>query len=118
MSSSIYVIRLFPYYSLTSRITYSRVERKHSDLKKPDSSVGDDGVLGKENRSSSNSNSKLKNSLERVANEVQNSVKRIQIKPITAEKYTPSKSQVSSKILLLLCNVEKLYDTFYIVLQL
>ncbi|XP_024978090.1 uncharacterized protein LOC112515478 isoform X2 [Cynara cardunculus var. scolymus] len=89
--------------SASSRMTYSHqigsdflnrwVERKHTDLKKPDSSVGDDGVLGKENRSSSNSNSKLKNSPERIANKVQNSVKRIPVKSVTAEKRTPPKLQ-------------------------
>lgn len=89
--------------SASSRIAYPhqigsdflnrRLERKHSDLERPDSSVGDDGVLGKENRSSCNSNSKLKSSPERIANEVQNSAKKIQIKPVTAAKRTPPKSQ-------------------------
>ncbi|KAJ9562253.1 hypothetical protein OSB04_007413 [Centaurea solstitialis] len=89
--------------SASSRMAYThqtgsdllnrRVERKPADLKKVDSLVGNDGVLGKENRSSSNSNSELKTSPERVANEVQSSVKRIQIKTVTAEKRTPPKSQ-------------------------
>lgn len=64
-----------------------------ADLKKLDSSIGDDGVLGKENRSSSNSNSKITNSPEKITNEVQNSVKRPQNKPEIVEKRTPSKPQ-------------------------
>lgn len=69
-----------------------------ADLKKLDSSIGDDGVLGKENRSSSNSNSKITNSPEKITNEVQNSVKRPQNKPEIVEKRTPSKPQVTSEI--------------------
>ncbi|KAI3500481.1 hypothetical protein L1887_36303 [Cichorium endivia] len=56
------------------------------DLKKVD-----DGVLGKENRSSSNSNSKIVSSPERMANEEQNSVKRTQNKSEIVEKRTPTK---------------------------
>lgn len=87
----------------SSRLSYSHrmgtdclnrlVARKPTEVKRPDPSIGDDGVLGKENRISSNSNSKLKNSPERIVNEVQNPVKRPTIKFETAEKHTPPKPQ-------------------------
>ncbi|XP_071730974.1 uncharacterized protein [Rutidosis leptorrhynchoides] len=63
------------------------------DKKKPELGVGDDGVLGKENRTSSNSNTKIKTSPERIFNEVQSLVKRPMIKFEIEEKCAPSKSQ-------------------------
>ncbi|KAI3785040.1 hypothetical protein L1987_44149 [Smallanthus sonchifolius] len=89
--------------SASSRLSYSHrigtdflnrlIDKKPADLKKYDLANSDDGVLGKENRSSSDSNSKIKNSPERVANEVQNLVKRPQIKFEAAGKRTPPKPQ-------------------------
>lgn len=86
--------------SASSKLSYSHrigsdflnrpVDRKPEDLIVVDSLVGDNGVLGKENRSSSNSNSKLKSSPEKIAN----SVKRPVIKFETPEKCTPPKPQV------------------------
>ncbi|KAL4582330.1 hypothetical protein LXL04_006877 [Taraxacum kok-saghyz] len=73
----------------------NRVIDNDVDLKKVDSVIGDEGVLGKENRSSSNSNTKITftNFPEKIDNEVQNSVKRPQNKPEIVEKRTPIKSQ-------------------------
>lgn len=65
------------------------VDKKPADLEKTDLVNSDDGVFGKENRSSSNSNSKIKKSPGRIANEVQNVVKKPQIK-----FETPPKPQV------------------------
>ncbi|XP_076883191.1 uncharacterized protein LOC143531873 [Bidens hawaiensis] len=74
-------------------ILNSLVDKKPADLKKPDLVNTDDGVLGKENRSAVNSNSKIKCSPERVADEVQSLVKRPQIKFETAGKHSPPKPQ-------------------------
>ncbi|KAK1433043.1 hypothetical protein QVD17_09949 [Tagetes erecta] len=68
-------------------------DKKPADLDKSDLVNSDDGVLGKENRSSSNSNRKIKSSPERIANDVQHVVKRPQIKFETAGKQTPPKPQ-------------------------
>lgn len=94
--------------SASSRLSYSHrigsdflnrlVDRKPVDVMITDPVVGDDGVFGKENRSSSNSNSKLKSSPEKIANQVQNAVKRPLIKFDIAEKCIPPKPQVLSKM--------------------
>ncbi|XP_076939196.1 uncharacterized protein LOC143607738 [Bidens hawaiensis] len=69
------------------------VDKKPADLKKPDLVNSDDGVLGKENRSAVNSNSKITCSPERVVDEVQSLVKRPQIKFESAGKHSPPKPQ-------------------------
>ncbi|KAL8231337.1 hypothetical protein R6Q57_001115 [Mikania cordata] len=89
--------------SASNRLSYSHrmrtdflnrlVDKKAADLKKSDSAISDDGVLGKENLSSSNSNSKIKNSPENIAEEVQNLVKKPQIKFEIDGKHTPPKPQ-------------------------
>nr|XP_043615369.1 uncharacterized protein LOC122587304 [Erigeron canadensis] len=89
--------------SASSRLAYSHrmgsdflnrlVDGKADDSKKPDLGVGDDCVLGKENRSASIANTKLKSPPARVANEVQNSEKKPLVKFETAEKCTLPKSQ-------------------------
>ncbi|KAJ0754179.1 putative ternary complex factor MIP1, leucine-zipper [Helianthus annuus] len=89
--------------SASSRLSYSNrigtdvlnrvVEIKPADLKKSDSVISDDGVLGKENRSSANSNSKVKSSPERVPEEMPSLVRKPQIKFETAGKCSPPKPQ-------------------------
>ncbi|KAK9067084.1 hypothetical protein SSX86_014408 [Deinandra increscens subsp. villosa] len=94
--------------SVSSRLSYSHrigtdflnrlvdkkpADLKPADLKKCDSASSDDIVVGKENRSSSNPNSKIKDSPQRIAEEVQNLVKRPQIKFETGGKGTPPKQQ-------------------------
>nr|GEX18118.1 hypothetical protein [Tanacetum cinerariifolium] len=92
-------IRLSYSHRIENDILNRVVDMKQPDLMKCDASVGDDNVLGKENRSSCNSNSKSKNSPERIDNEVQNSIKKPLVKFKIADECIPPKTQLQNRLM-------------------
>ncbi|GKB53784.1 threonine--tRNA ligase [Tanacetum coccineum] len=91
-------IRLSYSHRIGNDVVNRVVDTKQPDLMKCDVSVGDDNVLGKENRSSCNSNSKSKNSPERIVNEVQNSIKKPLVKFKIADECIPPKTQLQNRL--------------------
>ncbi|PWA66376.1 hypothetical protein CTI12_AA329460 [Artemisia annua] len=89
-------IRLSYSHRIGNDVLNRVVDTKPADVMKSDASNGDDSLLGKENRSATDSNSKITNPPERVANEVQNSVKRPLVKFEVSEKCIPPRSQLQN----------------------